>query len=298
MRISTSSTADAVIVQLQRLSGRQTELQRQISTGQRIFNPGDDPAAAGRVLAAGMERGSVAQFARNASSALEYSKTVYAGLDQLKKVSDRAGELAVLGQGGLDADSLRAYAAEVDQLLEQAAGLANTRHGGDYVFAGAAVDTAPGVVSRGADGKIASVSYAGDTGRVSVPLDENSALQPGADAATNAGLADFMNRLVALRDALSAGDSTAVGSLREGLAASEDLLVDALSAQGAVQLRIEVAQTRQKSRLDEIERQISADADADLPDLVVRLNQTSQAYEAALSSSSSILKLSLLDYLR
>lgn len=298
MRISTSSNADTVLSQLQRLAGRQAELQRQVATGQRIAKPGDDPAAAGRVLVAGMERGAVAQFARNASAALEYSKTAYTGLEQLKKVSDRAGELAVLGQGGLDADALRSYAAEVDQLVEQAASLGNTRHGGDYVFAGTAVDTAPYALTRGADGKIASVAYAGDTGRISVPIAENSTLQPGVDPATDAGLADFMNQLVALRDALSAGDSAAIGGLRAGLDASEDLVVDAISSQGAVQLRIEVAQAQQKSRLQEIERQISADADADLPEVIVRLNQTSQAYEAALSSSSTILKLSLLDYLR
>jgi len=298
MRISTSSTADTVLAQLQRLSSRQADLQRQVATGQRIARPGDDPAAAGRVLSAGIERGSVAQFARNASSALEYSKTAYSGLQQLKKVSDRAGELAVLGQGGLDADALRSYAAEVDQLIEQAASLGNSRNGGDHVFAGTALDTPPFVLARGADGRVSSVAYAGDSGRLAVPISENSTLQPGSDPATNAGLADFMNQLVALRDALSAGDSSAVGSLRSGLDASEDLLVDALSAQGAVQLRIEVAQAQQKSRLQEIERQISADADADLPEVIVRLTQAGQAYEAALSSSSTVLKLSLLDYLR
>jgi flagellar hook-associated protein 3 FlgL len=86
--------------------------------------------------------------------------------------------------------------------------------------------------------------------------------------------------------------------LRDGLAASEDLLVGGLSEQGAVQLRIEVAQAAQKSRLQELERQISVDVDADLPEVIVRLNQAGQAYEAALSSSSMVLKLSLLDYLR
>lgn len=298
MRLSTSSSADSVLSQLQRLSARQADLQRQVATGQRIQQPGDDPAAAGRVIAARMERGSIEQFSRNASTALSYSKSAYSGIEQIKKLSDRASELAVLGQGSLDATSMRAYSAEVDQLLEQAASLGNTRLGSDYVFAGAAVSAAPFALARDASGKIASVAYAGDTGRLSVPIGDGATLQPTPDATSNAGLADFMNRLVSLRDALAAGNATAVGNLRDGLASSENTLVSSLSEQGAVQLRIEVAQAQQKSRLDEIEREISADADIDYAEVVVRLNQTTQAYEAALSSSSNILKLSLLDYLR
>lgn len=298
MRLSTSSTADTVLGQLRRLTARQAELQRQVATGQRIQQPGDDPAAAGRVIAARMERGGVAQFSRNASAALEYSQIAYSGLDQLKKVSDRAGELAVLGEGSLDPAAMRAYAAEVNQLVEQAASLGNTRFGDDYVFAGSAVSTQPYTLARDATGRIASVAYAGDAGRLSVPLAENATLQPTPDAATNSGIAGFMNQLVALRDALVAGDPAAIKAARPGLDDAEDLLVGALSEHGAIQLRIEVAQAQQKSRLDELDRQISAEADADLPSVIVRLNQTTQAYEAALSSSSSILRLSLLDYLR
>ncbi len=298
MRISTSSTADGVLSQLQRLVSRQAELQRQVATGQRIQQPGDDPAAVGRVIAARMERGSLAQFARNASAALEYSKTSYAGLEQLKKVSDRAGELAVLGEGSLDPDAMRAYAAEVNQLLEQALSLGNTRFRNDHVFAGSAVGAPPFEAARGSGGRIESVAYLGDLGRLTVPLSENATLQPTPEPATNAGLAEFMNQLVALRDALGAGDPAAIRVVRPRLDASENLLVGALSEHGAVQLRIEVAQAQQKARLSELDRQISAETDVDLPEVIVRLNQTSQAYEAALSSSANILRLSLLDYLR
>jgi flagellar hook-associated protein 3 FlgL len=298
MRLSNSSTAATLLDQLQRLSSRQADLQRQVATGQRIRQPGDDPAAAARVVAARMESGAIAQFARNASAALEYSKTSYGGLEQLKKVSDRASELAVLGEGSLDPDAMRAYAAEANQLLEQAAGLGNTRFGNDYVFSGTAVSTQPFALTRDASGVISTVAYAGDSGRLTVPLSESSGIQPVPDAATNSGLADMLNRLVALRDALSSGDAAAVRAVRPGLEDSENLLVGALSEHGAVQLRIEVARVQQKSRADELERQISSEADADITESIVQLNQTTQAYEAALSSSASILKLSLLDYLR
>lgn len=298
MRITTSGTSDSVLAQLQKLGRRQAELQNQVATGQRVFLPGDDPAAMGRIVAAQMERSSVTQYARNADAALEYSKTSYEGLSQFKSLSDRAGELGVLGAGGLGPDAMKAYAAEVDQLLEQAASIGNTRFRNDYIFGGTAVSAAPYALVRDATGAITSVAYSGDTGRLSVPLADGASIQPTPDSATNSGLAGFMQSLVALRDALKSGSADAVQAVRPGLEDSENLLVSSLSEHGAIQLRIEVAQTRQKNRLEEIDRQISQEADVDLTSTIVNLNQTSQAYEAALSSSSNLLKLSLLDYIR
>jgi flagellar hook-associated protein 3 FlgL len=298
MRLSNATTADTVLAQLQRLSRQQADLQSQVATGQRITKPGDDPAAVARVIAAQMERSSVTQYARNADSALEYSKTSYAGLQQFKKLSDRAGELAVLGTGSIGSDAMKAYAAEVNQLLEQAASQGNTRFGNDYVFSGNAVTTAPYTLTRDASGQITAAAYAGDTGRLTVPLADGASIQPTPDSSTNTGLADFMNQLVALRDALQSGDTTATQATRAGLDTSETLLVGSLSEHGAIQLRIEVAQAQQTSRLDELERQISNEAEVDLSTVIVRLNQTTQSYEAALSSSSTLLKMSLLDYIR
>ena len=298
MRISTASTSAAVLVQLQKLSSRQAELQNQVATGQRIFLPGDDPSAMGRVISAQMERSSVAQYSRNADTALIYSQASFAALDQFKKLSDRAGELGVLGTGSIGTNAMNAYGAEVNQLLEQAATVGNTRSRNDYIFAGTAVTTPPFTLTRNGAGDITGVAYAGDAGDISVPLGDGTSIKPTTDSATNNGLAAFMTQLIALRDALQSGSTTGVQATRANLDASENLLVSALSEHGAVQLRIEVAQTQHKARGDELDRQVSLEADADLPSTIVNLNQTTQAYEAALSSSATLLKMSLLDYIR
>jgi flagellar hook-associated protein 3 FlgL len=297
MRISTANTADNVLNQLQRLSQQQARLQNQISTGQRVTQPGDDPAAVGRLVKAQAEQRTLAQYRSNADAALQYSRTSFSGLEDLKKLSDRAGELAVLGAGANGPQAMQAYAAELNQLVEQAATLGNTRFRNDYVFGGTAVDQPPFAFTRDANGQLSGATYVGDTGRLQVPIAEGATIEPMPSPDTSAGLADFMNRLVQLRDALSAGDGAAVQAVRPDLEASEDLLVASLSEHGAVQLRIEVGQTQQQARIDEIERLISSEADADLPATIVRLSQTTQAYEAALSSAASILRMSLLDHI-
>lgn len=298
MRVPTNSSAEAVIVQIQKLASRQSQLQNQLATNQRIFLPSDDPAAVGRVLNMEHERGQLTQFTKNASKALEISQASFAGLKSLKTISDRAGEIATLGTGTASPDALRAYAAEVDQLIEQTLQTGNSRFGGEYLFSGTALDTEPFTATRNVAGQITAVTYAGNSSQVSVPLSDSTAIAPGTDSATNLGVRDMINRLVTLRDALASGNTAAVTATRPALEQTEDMLVNALSSHGAVELRIEISQAQQKARLDNLENLVSGEVDADIPETVVRLGQTTNAYEAALSSATRILQMSLLDYLR
>jgi flagellar hook-associated protein 3 FlgL len=298
MRIASNSASEAVLVQLNKLSQRQSQLQTQAATGQRIFQPEDDPAAVGRILGLETERRQITQFQSNATRALEISQSSYAGIQQMKTISDRAGELVTLGAGASSPDASKAYAKEVNQLIEQAVQLGNTKFRNDYLFAGTAVTTQPYDDSnRDANGDLISVSYAGNASQGTVQLSENSAIAPGTTNSTNTGMGDFINNLIALRDALNTGNSATVSSSQPALEGSENLLVNALSEHGAIELRIEVNQKQQSTRAQNIETLVSKDADADLATTIVRLSQTSTAYEAALSSGTKILKMSLLDYL-
>jgi flagellar hook-associated protein 3 FlgL len=299
MRIATNSASEAVLAQLTKLSQRQAQLQTQASTGQRIFQPEDDPAAVGRILGLETERRQLAQFQSNATRALEISQASFAGIQQMKKISDRAGELVTLGAGASSPDAFKAYAKEVNQLIEQAVQVGNTKFRNDYLFAGTAVATAPYDDSnRNANGELVTVTYAGNASQSQVQLSENSSLAPGTNTATNNGMTTFINNLIALRDALATGSSATVSGTQPALESSENLLVNALSEHGAIELRIEVNQKQQQVRAQNIETLVSKEADADLATTVVRLSQTSTAYEAALSSATRILQMSLLDYLR
>jgi flagellar hook-associated protein 3 FlgL len=298
MRVSSNTLSENIIRQIQTLGSQQTRLQTQVATGQRIFQPEDDPAAVGRLLNLESEQREIGQYVRNIDRALEISDLSFAGLKGLKASSDRATEIGVLGAGTLNDDAARAYAAEVDQLIEQALQVANSKLRNDYVFAGTAVDTPPFVATRNAAGEVTGVTYAGNTGQAQIQLSENSSIAPGTTGPTNAGIATYLNQLVALRTALNANDNVAVTAAQTGLVASEDVLVSALAEHGGVQMRIEASRTQLESRADNLERLASAEADIDLPTTIVRLNQSQTAYQAALQSAATIMRLSLLDYIR
>lgn len=298
MRITTNTVSENIVRQIQNLGNQQSKLQTQVASGQRIFNPEDDPTAVGRVLNLESEARQISQYMRNADRALELSQATFSGLQQIKKVSDRATEIGTLGAGVISDHAAKAYASEVDQLIEQTLQLTNTRFRNDYLFAGTAVGDAPFVATRDASGKVASVAYAGNAEQPQIQLSENASIVPGSDGDTNAGLRDFLNQLVALRDGLTANNTTTVKAAHGDLISSEDALVSALAEHGGVQTRIEANRAQQQNRADNIDSLISTETDADLPSTIVRLNQTQTAYQAALQSAANIMRVSLLDYIQ
>lgn len=298
MRIASNTLSDSMIRQIQQLTSEQAKLQLQVSTGRRITQPEDDPAAVGRVLGLQTEQRQIKQYASNASRALTLAQTSYSGLQGLKKVSDRSGELATLGTGALSNDSMRTYGTEVDQLLEQALQLANSRQGGDYIYGGTAVDSPPFAAARNAAGQVTGVVYVGNSDQAAIPLSEATSVTPSTTGATNAGLADFLNTLVALRNSLNAGDIDGVRATQPHLNTAEDAIIGAMADNGGIQTRIEAAQSQQQDRAINLESLISDESSVDLPSTIVKLNQTQTAYQAALASAAKIMNLSLLDYIR
>jgi flagellar hook-associated protein 3 FlgL len=298
MRVTNNTHSENMVRQIQNLATQQSKLQTQVATGQRIFQAEDDPTAVGRVLNLESEQREIAQYLTNADRALELSQATFAGLQQIKKISDRAGEIATLGAGALSPDMTRAYASELNQLLEQAVQFANTKFRNDYVFAGLAVDTPPYVVTRDAQNNITGIAYGGVGNSAAIQLSENASLPPGSTQTTNEGLEKFLNDLAALRDALSANDNSAITSVQAELVKSEDLLISSLADQGGIQTRIEANRSQQLDRRDNLEVLVSAETDTDLPSTIVKLTQAQTAYQAALQSAATMMRISLLDYIR
>ena len=298
MRLPNASLNTELIARLQQLAGRQAGLQNQVSTGQRITQPGDDPFAAGQVVAAQLEQSELGQAGRNANAALFASQNTAAALGQLKTLSGRAGEIAMLASGTLGGESLGSYAVELNQLLEQAVAVGNSAVDGGHLFAGTATSTAPFAVTRDSAGKITAVAYVGGSAATTVPVGGGVSLPTSTNGATNAALAAFMGQISALRDGLAAGDTAAIQSSVAPLDSADDAIVNTIGDQAAIQSRIEAVQAQQQARLTALGQQITEASAADLPSTIVKLTQANQAYEAALSSAAKLMNTSLLDYLR
>src|SRR5437763_16258467 len=99
MRVTSNSYSENLIAQLQKLSGRQVNLQSQISSGQRVTDASDDPAAAQQVLGLRDQSVSLGQYQKNIEVHQEFAGATQGVISGLQKIVDRAQEIATSVDG-------------------------------------------------------------------------------------------------------------------------------------------------------------------------------------------------------
>ena len=291
------------------LGVRQARLQTQAATGQRIRNPEDDPSAFRNVLELQGTAQLIGQYSSNIAKLQSRSTSSYDAVKQLKSFNDRATELATSAVSIRTPDEMMAYSQEVNQILESTLGVSNSRLNGEPLFSGAAGSQAPFTATRDASGRITAVAYQGDANPRKAEIAEGVTITvdiPGANASDTEGPRgllvdkrsgiDVFGHLIALRDALAAGDKGAVSAAAQGLSADETGFIQTFSEIGANQTRLESANRQNTSMSVSLNQMISQESDVDLAQTLVELNQLQAAYSAALKSAGSIMKMSLMDY--
>jgi flagellar hook-associated protein 3 FlgL len=298
MRIATNTISGSALNQIMDLTNSLSTLQNQVSTGQRVSQPSDNPAAVGQLINLQAEQQRLAQYEQNASTALNLSQASTSALTNLKSISDNASEIATTGSSTENATEATAYATQVNQLLEQAVQSANSTLNGTYLFNGTSSPTAPFQVTRDANGNITQIApLSSGNAPAPIQLSDAASVSPYTSAATNQGLADFLKNLVSLRDALTANDSSAVATVSSSLQTTESTLIDSISQQGAVQSGIQIIQSQQQTSATNLDSLVSKNRDADMAQAMTQLSQAQVAYQAALQSTALIMSKSLIDYL-
>lgn len=318
MRVTTNSFNNDLRHNITKLAERQLRLQQQVSTGHRIDSASDDPNAMRRVLDLRNEQGLLRQYQDNITILRENTNMVYSTVQGFKKLSDRASEIAVVADGTKGPSALNAYAKEVDQLIEEAFRMANSKHRNVYIFSGTKGTTEAYAATRNADNQITSVTFAGNTSSAKIDIASHSTVEANYSAEgangvlkTNVAGTDFIQNLIDLRTELSdaasatstpADKATALSNIKGSVLSNLDLselnFIDHFSSIGAKLSRLETSETITNQQIAAVEPLISNEIDVDLADTLVRLNEIQNAYTAALQSGSSLLRTSLLDFLQ
>ncbi|MDH1237498.1 MAG: flagellar hook-associated protein 3 [Pseudomonadales bacterium RIFCSPHIGHO2_01_FULL_64_12] len=162
MRISTLQAFNNGVTGLQRNYANVTRTQEQISSGNRILTPADDPVASVRLLQLEQQQNVLSQYNANLTAADSSLVQEESTLNSVNTVLLRVRELALrAGNGSLSAEDRQSIAAELREREEELLSLMNTRNArGEYLFSGFQGKTQPFV--RAADG---SYSYQGDEGQ-------------------------------------------------------------------------------------------------------------------------------------
>ena len=150
MRIATSTLYDQQTTAIDNQVALQANLSQQISTGKAVSQPSDDPTHIAQDLALHTSIAQEDTTVRNVTDAANELATVDSSLAALTNIIQKARAIAVQGASDtLDATQRKSLGTQVDGLLSEAIGLANTNYAGKYVFAGTVSPSSPPVTTTG-----------------------------------------------------------------------------------------------------------------------------------------------------
>lgn len=188
-----------------------SKTQAQLSSGQRVTTPSDDPAAAAQILQLDQTQSNIDQYKKNITGATNSLDLEDSTLNDVGTLLTRVRELAVqAGDGGLTQSDRQAIAAELSSRLTELAGIANTRNSnGEYIFAGFQGQQAPFVQSA------SGYSYQGDAGQRSVQI-SSSTFVPVNDSGKDIFVGIGSNRLPTSATSTNTGSGTiAMGQITD-----------------------------------------------------------------------------------
>jgi flagellar hook-associated protein 3 FlgL len=290
VRVTNNMRQTQVLRDLQAGLAKLADAQQQVASGKRFTRPSQDPVAAARVMQADRALRGITQYRRNSTAVRVRVDAEEATLNQLTDLLTRAKELGV-GQGSdtATAASRGETAAELDRIIEQVVALGNTKVGSEYLFGGGQTSVPPFQADGtylGADAvRQAELApgYVIDTNHTGRELLETSGVVSG---------------LAALRDALRAGTAAGVAATVGGIDSAFDQVQVLLAETGARSRQLDtVAENLTASESTLTAAQV-ADQGISVEEAATRMMSVQTALQAALTSTSKVISMSLVDYLQ
>lgn len=302
INLSTSAFYERAGRQIGELRSQAVKLQQQVGTGERLERSSDDPVAAARLrtLARSQRIADIDQ--RNSEAATTDLQLTDSALESVANVIIRVRELAM--QAGTDTLSARQRAAigvEVNGLLQNLVGIANSRNGdGHALFGGQTTGDAYTLAGT-------TVSYAGTASVDPIDLGDGQQVQPrltGPDAfsfTANGAPTDLFAVLGGLAAALEGGVPDPAQAARDALTTLDAGLEKVTTSQTVIGARmgwIEMLDDRRTSMGELVAEEQTSIGGADLATTMTRLQEMLTVLEASQASFTRLANLSLFNQIR
>jgi flagellar hook-associated protein 3 FlgL len=230
MRYTTTQRA------LGELRSRHAAVVEQITSGQRVGDPSDDPIAAAELTRIGSRLARNQDYQRTIDSSRSNLSLTERTLDSASQLMVRVHEIAVQGaNGSLSGENRRALAVEVNEIREQLVSLANTQGSNGYLFSGS--QTATAAFS-------AAGAYQGDAtihqAEIAPGVVVNSSVL-GSDAFGVGTSADAFQAVTALEQALLADNTQQIAGTLTNVEAARSQIVQVQAQSGLILNRLDSA---------------------------------------------------------
>jgi flagellar hook-associated protein 3 FlgL len=288
MRVANRYIFESVKYNLGSISEELSKANEIATTGKRINNLSDDPVGLTQSLTIQSDLSGIGQMGRNidyGNSWLSASESALTSVETI--LSDTKALCVQMANGTIGVDQRSAAAKNVQNNLEEIVSLANTSVAGNYIFAGMKTDTIP----FDQDG-----NYYGDSNVFAIKISKNSTIEIGS--AGDAVFGSVFNTLSNLKNALQSNDVGGIQDAIDNLDGHFDDITARISDVGSKMNRMEIKdKIYQDFNFTNTER-LSKIEDADIAEAIMNVKAAELTYQAALASSSKVMTLTLMDYLR
>jgi flagellar hook-associated protein 3 FlgL len=299
---------NTLLLNLNRGLARLERINNQLGTKKKINRPSDDPVKTGVILRTSTSIRETEQYIRNLDAAVSWLDAADVILQDVVSVIHRAKELAVAGASThLDETARQALADEIAQLHDNLLQLANSTHGGRYLFAGQHTDKKPfsggGVTGDRINDVTFLMSLTDDETKIEfeiapgITIDVN-VISYNPDDNPQEGL--FMPIFNALQELYGelVDDTGDPDIPLQDLDNSLDNVLRKISELGGKQNRVELARERMLDLQLNLTRILSEEQDLDYAEAIMELKMEEFAYRTALAVGARIIQPSLVDFLR
>lgn len=285
---------------LNQISNTLANAQLEVSTGLKMRNVSDSPDQVSELLQARANLSTSQQISSNLVSVKSEVDTGEQSLENAVTLMDQVQTIAAEGATGTQTAATRAGLAQnLQSVLQQMVGLANTSIGGRYIFSGDSDQTQPytydstqvnPVSTYGGSSSTREVQSAnGTTFPVALTAQQ---IFDSSDPTTNVFSA--INGLVT---ALNNNDQTGVATIQNGLGTVASYLNQQLAFYGTTQDTVASATDYAQNQQTELQTQISNLQDADITSAILQLTQSQTQEQAALGAEAQTPRQTLFNFL-
>lgn len=306
MRVTPGMTADNALYHLQQGRTANDALLEQISSGLNINRPSDDPLSTRQLLDLQDQISSGEQYTSNITKGkllLNVTDTALSGMaDTIAQAKKVAGSLS---SGSSDPTAIASAVNQLNQLKSQLIDYGNTQLGNQYVFGGyknSQPFDAAGTFTGTDDSLDVQITQ---SSQVSTNVSGGKLLRggtpiPAVGSGATAGKTpvDIIGSIDALVLAINGNNTSGINDGIKNMQAAADQVNASISDVAGRLTRLDNVQSMITNNQNTLKGIYSDKQTVDYAKAGVELSQQTAAFNAALSATSKISQLSLLDYLK
>lgn len=300
MRVTANMSADSSLYNIQQGRKKLDRLQELTASGNYINKPSDDPIGSRLLLDVGDKLREGTQYLSNIKKSQiwqQFTNTALTGMADTMRVAKK--QVASIVSGSDDPVERQNVVSQLQALKQQMIDMGNMQLGDQYLFGGAKNTTPPFSAT--------APYYSGDESGINIEIGPattqqmnmlgNQLLTADTAASQPYGTTNVIKAFDDLIAGITANDVAAISAAATALESGAKQITNAQTDVASRILRLDSSTKLNENTRNTLETIYGNTQNVDYAKLAVQLNQQKIAFEASLSATASLSKLSLLDYM-